>query len=151
MPAVQHGSVRHGAAARKDIPDEDRARAFFLFQYNDSTIMTSGKLFFGQWWATAIGARNVAEELTQDNSVTVNLEQVYEWNPGVIFMTNFNTAQPEDLYNNTVGTYDWSGIQAVQDQRVYKMPLGMYRSYTPRHRHADYAAVDGKDRLPRPL
>ena len=46
-------------------------------------------------------------------------------------MTNFNTAQPEDLYNNTVGTYDWSGIQAVQDQRVYKMPLGMYRSYTP--------------------
>ena len=115
----------------KDIPDEDRARAFFLFQYNDSTIMTSGKLFFGQWWATAIGARNVAEELTQDNSVTVNLEQVYEWNPGVIFMTNFNTAQPEDLYNNTVGTYDWSGIQAVQDQRVYKMPLGMYRSYTP--------------------
>ena len=115
----------------KDIPDEDRARAFFLFQYNDSTIMTSGKLFFGQWWATAIGARNVAEELTQDNSVTVNLEQVYEWNPGVIFMTNFNTAQPEDLYNNTVGTYDWGGIQAVQDQRVYKMPLGMYRSYTP--------------------
>ena len=115
----------------KDIPDEARARAFFLFQYNDSTIMTSGKLFFGQWWATAIGARNVAEELTQDNSVTVNLEQVYEWNPGVIFMTNFNTAQPEDLYNNTVGTYDWSGIQAVQDQRVYKMPLGMYRSYTP--------------------
>ena len=63
--------------------------------------------------------------------MTVNLEQVYEWNPGVIFMTNFNTAQPEDLYNNTVGTYDWSGIQAVQDQRVYKMPLGMYRSYTP--------------------
>ena len=29
----------------KDIPDEERARAFFLFQYNDSTIMTSGQLF----------------------------------------------------------------------------------------------------------
>lgn len=115
----------------RDIPDEERARAFFLFQYNDSTIMTSGQLFFGQWWSDAIGAVNVANELTTDNSVTVNLEQVYEWNPGVIFMTNFNTFQPEDLYNNTVGTYDWSGIQAVQDGRVYKMPLGMYRSYTP--------------------
>ena len=44
---------------------------------------------------------------------------------------NFNTFQPDDLYNNTVGTYDWSGIQAVQDKSVYKMPLGMYRSYTP--------------------
>ena len=115
----------------KDIPDDERARAFFLFQYNDSTIMTSGQLFFGQWWADAIGAVNVANELTTDNSVTVNLEQVYDWNPDIIFMTNFNTFQPDDLYNNTVGTYDWSGIQAVQDKSVYKMPLGMYRSYTP--------------------
>ena len=115
----------------KDIPDDERARAFFLFQYNDSTIMTSGQRFFGQWWADAIGAVNVANELTTDNSVTVNLEQVYDWNPDIIFMTNFNTFQPDDLYHNTVGTYDWSGIQAVQDQRVYKMPLGMYRSYTP--------------------
>ena len=115
----------------KDIPDAERARAFFLFQYNDSAIMTSGQLFFGQWWADAIGAVNVANELTTDNSVTVNLEQVYDWNPGIIFMTNFNTFQPDDLYNNTVGTYDWSGIQAVQDKSVYKMPLGMYRSYTP--------------------
>ena len=93
--------------------------------------MTSGQLFFGQWWADAIGAVNVANELTTDNSVTVNLEQVYDWNPDIIFMTNFNTFQPDDLYNNTVGTYDWSGIQAVQNQSVYKMPLGMYRSYTP--------------------
>lgn len=115
----------------KDIPDEERARAFFLFQYNDSTIMTSGQLFFGQWWADAIGAVNVANELTTDNSVTVNLEQVYDWNPDIIFMTNFNTFQPDDLYHSTVGTYDWSGIQAVQDKSVYKMPLGMYRSYTP--------------------
>ena len=115
----------------KDIPDAERARAFFLFQYNDSTILTSGQLFFGQWWADAIGAVNVANELATDNSVTVNLEQVYDWNPDIIFMTNFNTFQPDDLYNNTVGTYDWSGIQAVQDKSVYKMPLGMYRSYTP--------------------
>ena len=115
----------------KDIPDDERARAFFLFQYNDSTIMTSGQLFFGQWWADAIGAVNVANELATDNSVTVNLEQVYAWNPDIIFMTNFNTFQPDDLYDSTVGTYDWSGIQAVQDKSVYKMPLGMYRSYTP--------------------
>ncbi len=115
----------------REIPDEERARAFFLFQYNDSTIMTSGQRFFGQWWADAIGAVNVANELATDNSVTVNLEQVYDWNPDIIFMTNFNTFQPDDLYHNTVGTYDRSGIQAVQNQRVYKMPLGMYRSYTP--------------------
>ena len=114
-----------------DLSDEERARVFFLFQYNDSTMLTSGKQFFGQFWADAIGAVNVAEELTTDNSVAVNLEQVYQWNPEIIFMTNFTSAQPKDLYNNTVGVYDWSGIKAVQDKKVYKMPLGMYRSYTP--------------------
>lgn len=115
----------------KDLTEEERARVFFLFQYSDSNMMTSGKQFFGQWWADAIGAVNVAEELSTDNSVAVNLEQIYVWNPELIFMTNFTTAQPEDLYENTIGTYDWSGIDAVENKAVYKMPLGMYRSYTP--------------------
>ena len=115
----------------KDIPDDERANAFFLFQYSDTTLLTSGQQFFGQWWADAIGANNVAKELSTDNSVAVNMEQVYAWNPDLIFMTNFNTYYPDDLYNNTVEGYDWSAVKAVQDQRVYKMPLGMYRSYTP--------------------
>ncbi len=115
----------------KNIPDENRANAFFLFQYSDTTLLTSGKQFFGQWWADAIGAKNVATELTQDNSVPVNMEQVYTWNPDLIFMTNFNTYYPDDLYNNTVEGYDWSPVAAVQNKNVYKMPLGMYRSYTP--------------------
>ena len=114
-----------------DIPDEERERAFFLFKYSDTSIMTSGAKFFGQWWADAIGAVNVAGELTTDNSVAVNMEQVYAWNPSVILITNFTPAGPDDLYNNTVGVYDWSAIDAVQGRRVYKMPLGMYRSYTP--------------------
>ena len=114
-----------------DLPDEERERVLFLYQYSETNMLTSGKLFFGQWWADAIGAKNVAEELTTDNSVAVNMEQIYAWNPSLIFMTNFTTAGPEDLYNNTVGVYDWSVVSAVENQRVYKMPLGMYRSYTP--------------------
>ena len=115
----------------KDIPEEERERVFVLFQYNDTTLLTSGKQFFGQWWADAIGAVNVAEELSQDNSVAVSMEQIYAWDPSLIFITNFNTYTPDDLYENTVEGYDWSGIRAIEDQRAYKMPLGMYRSYTP--------------------
>lgn len=113
------------------LSDEDRARVFFLFNYSESAIVTSGKNFFGQFWADAIGAVNVAEELQDDNSVKVTLEQVYAWDPDIILMTNFTTAQPKDLYENTVGSYDWSTVQAIQQEQVYKMPLGMYRSYTP--------------------
>ena len=104
----------------KDIPDEERANAFFLFQYSDTTLLTSGQQFFGQWWADAIGANNVAKELSTDNSVAVNMEQVYSWNPDLIFMTNFNAYYPDDLYNNTVEGYDWR----CRDQLVCGCPLG---------------------------
>lgn len=110
---------------------EEREKVFFLYQYSEDSIVTSGQKFFGQWWADSIGAVNAAEELTEDNSVKVTLEQIYSWNPEVILMTNFTTAFPDDLYNNTIGSYDWSGIMAVQNKKAYKMPLGMYRSYTP--------------------
>lgn len=113
------------------LPEDQRERAFFLFQYSETTLMSSGQNFFGQWWADAIGAVNVAQEVETDNQITVNMEQVYEWNPSLIFMTNFTTAYPEDLYGNTVGVYNWDPVEAVQNQRVYKMPLGMYRSFTP--------------------
>ena len=113
------------------IPQDQKQRVFFLFQVNETNITTSGKLFFGQFWAEAIGAVNVGEELTTDNSVAVNIEQVYTWNPTLIFITNFNQAYPEDLYGNTIGNYDWSEIDAVKNKNVFKMPLGMYRSYTP--------------------
>lgn len=115
----------------KDIPEDEREEVFFLFKYSETDMMTSGCSFFGQWWLDSIGAVNVAEELTQDNQVSVNMEQVYEWDPEKILITNFTPALPEDLYGNTIGNYNWSGIEAVSDKEVYKMPLGMYRSYTP--------------------
>lgn len=114
-----------------NLSDSERERIFFLFKYSPNSIQTSGKLFFGEWWAEAVGAVNVSNELTKDNSVEVNMEQIYKWNPQKIFITNFTTAQPKDLSENTVGSFDWSGIKAVQSKQVYKMPLGMYRSYTP--------------------
>ena len=113
------------------IPEEERERVFFLFKYTDTNMQTSGSKFFGQFWADAIGAINVAEEIEMDNQVDANMEQVYAWNPSTIFITNFTAAQPEDLYTNAIGNYDWSAIEAVQNEKVYKMPLGMYRSYTP--------------------
>ena len=115
----------------ESIPEDRRERVVFLYQYSETNILTSGKKFFGQWWADTAGAVNVAQELTTDNSVAVNMEQIYAWNPSVILLTNFTPATPEDIYGNTVGVYDWSAVDAAVNRRVYKMPLGMYRSYTP--------------------
>jgi iron complex transport system substrate-binding protein len=116
----------------KDMPEEERARAMFLFQYTDSAMITSGKKFFGHFWITAAGGANVAEGMEEAGSnAVISMEQVYEWNPEVIYITNFTPAQPNDLYTNAIGGDDWSGVDAVKNKRVYKMPLGAYRTYTP--------------------
>ena len=111
---------------------EEQKNILFLFNYSDTTMITSGKKFFGQFWCDAVGGRNAAEGVAAENSnAVINMEQVYEWNPDVIFITHFTPVQPEDLFENAVGQDDWSPVKAVQDGHVYKLPLGTYRSYTP--------------------
>ena len=114
------------------IPEEDKKDILFLFQYDDQEIVTSGKSFFGQFWCEAVGGRNVAEVVEADNSnAIISMEQIYEWDPELIFVTNFTSVQPDDLYKNAIGGDDWSTVTAVKDKEVYKLPLGSYRSYTP--------------------
>ena len=112
------------------LKDEEKENVFFLFQYTDTNMLTNGNPSFGSWWSEAIGAKNVVTDTTEKNSLKTDMEQVYAWDPSVIFITNFTQAKADDIYNNTIGTYDWSPVNAVKNKRVYKMPLGMYRSYT---------------------
>ena len=113
------------------IAEEDKKKVLFLFNYDENTISTSGPNHYGQYWAEAIGAINVGQDSVEPEAISVNMEQIYEWNPDVIILTNFTSAQPEDLYNNAIGGDDWSTINAVKNGEVYKMPLGLYRTYTP--------------------
>ena len=115
-----------------DMDDSERKTVLFLFQYDENTMVTSGSSFFGQWWCDAAGALNAANEVVADNkNAAITMEQVYAWDPDVIVITNFTQTQPEDLYNNAVGSDDWSTVAAVVNGEVYKMPLGTYRTYTP--------------------
>lgn len=116
--------------AVKDI--EQKQKVLFLFQYDENTMITSSSSFFGQWWCDAVGAVNVAQDVPAENAnAKITMEQVYEWDPDVIVITNFTQAKPDDLYNNAIGSDDWSEVTAVKNKRVYKMPLGTYRTYTP--------------------
>ncbi len=114
-----------------DIPEEERKRVMILFNYSEETISTSGPVFFGQFWCDAVGAVNVAGNEEGMGNMTIDMEQVYEWDPEMIIITNFTSAIPDDLYNNTIGEDDWSKVSAIKNKQVYKMPLGLYRTYTP--------------------
>jgi len=124
--------VRDEIAAKvATLSEEEKKRVMILFSYSDAAMKTSGKVFFGQSWCDLSGAVNVGEEITSTGSAAINMEQVYTWNPDIIMITNFTSAQPEDLYNDTIGSDDWSTVTAVKNKEVYKMPLGFYRSFTP--------------------
>ena len=111
---------------------EEKQKVLFLFQYDENTMITSSSKFFGQWWCDAVGAVNVAQDVpAEKTNAVITMEQVYEWDPNVIVITNFTQAKPDDLYNNAIGSDDWSNVSAVKNKRVYKMPLGTYRTYTP--------------------
>ncbi len=111
------------------VPEEDRPRALMLFRHGENEMKVSGSGFFGQWWLEATGAINVAEELKRIPSV--DMEQIYKWNPEIIYISNFTTTMPEDLFNNTIDGQDWSQVDAVINGRVYKIPMGIYRWFPP--------------------
>lgn len=111
------------------IKEEDKVRALILFKYEEGKIEVAGKGHFGDFWLTSTGAVNVASEI--QGTKEVNMEQIYQWNPDKIYITNFSSHLPEDLFDNTVKGHDWSSVKAVQSKEVHKVPLGMYRWYPP--------------------
>lgn len=128
----QYSTKKYEEIQSKTATITDKQKVLFLFQYDDKTMIASSSSFFGQWWCDAVGAVNVAHDVNADNSnAVITMEQVYSWNPDVIIITNFTSTTTDDIYNNAIGGDDWSSIKAVQDKRVYKMPLGSYRTYTP--------------------
>ena len=110
--------------------DLEKPRVFWLFRYSSGVVQTSGSNFFGEYWANATGAVNVAHE-SDGASFEVNMEQIYAYDPDIIYISNFAPYLPEDLYNNAIEGNDWSVVRAVQEGNVYKCPLGMYRWFPP--------------------
>ena len=112
------------------LSDEEKPQALILSNYNESAI-TAGGISFANYWIASAGGNNLGYDIGAFVG-QVNMEQVYEWNPEVLFLNSFSAYTPEDLYENTaVDGHDWSGIKAVQNKRVYKIPLGMYYWFPP--------------------
>ena len=108
---------------------EDKPPVMILYHYDTTGMKTSGVNFYGDYWINASGGKNVAGDL--NGMPQISMEQVYQWNPEYIFITNFSPYLPEDLYNNSIDGYDWSQVNAVKNGKVYKIPLGMYRWFPP--------------------
>lgn len=111
------------------IPDTEKPKVLYLYNHSSEDISVSGADFYGDYWIKAGGGINVAGELSGPSSV--NMEQIYAWDPDIIILTTFTETMPEDLYNNTIDGQDWSQVSAVLNGKVYKEPLGVYRWFPP--------------------
>lgn len=117
------------SAITSTIPEDEKPSVLILFNYANGTMTTAGSGFFSEYWLETAGAVNAAAEINRSGEI--NMEQVYEWDPDIILITNFSPYLAEDILNNTIEGHDWSNVKAVKEGQVYKFPLGMYRWFPP--------------------
>ena len=68
---------------------------------------------------------------TNAGTAKVSMEEVLNYNPDIILISNFDDVVPDDFYNNKLPGQDWSKVSAVVNHKVYKVPCGIYRMEPP--------------------
>jgi iron complex transport system substrate-binding protein len=107
---------------------EANPEAVIIFSTSGNNMEIAGGNFFSEYWLKNTGAADPASRDFNGRKV-VNMEQLYAWDPDIIYITNFTSLQSDDVYANA--GQDWSSLKAVKNRRVYKIPLGIYRWFPP--------------------
>ena len=116
----------------RDISPESKPSVLYL--YNSSLV--TQPIGFPVWMIEKAGGINAAADVqipadATNNFVTLDSDTIYALDPDVIILSNFDSFTPEDVYNNNVAGMDWSGLRAVKNRQVYKIPMGIYRWSQP--------------------
>lgn len=94
--------------------------------YSPEKLSVSNGSDYAQYVYDLTGVTNVAKD-TQVTDGVVDAEQILKWDPEIIFLSAFDEATPEDVYNDP----RFSDLSAVKEKRVYRSPLGVYRWQVP--------------------
>ena len=94
--------------------------------YSERAISVDTSSDYAQHVFDTAGITNVAKDAPVTDGVA-SAEQIIEWDPEIIFLSAFDPAVPEDVYNDP----RLSEVTAVKDKRVYRAPLGVYRWQVP--------------------
>jgi iron complex transport system substrate-binding protein len=134
--AAMESIIAEGEAAKEMIAKKlstktgENPRAVILFSMTGNSLEIAGGNFFSEYWLKNTGAGDPASADFKGRKV-VSMEQLYAWDPDIIYITNFTDLQPDDVYANAAAGLDWSSLKAVKNRRVHKIPLGIYRWFPP--------------------
>lgn len=124
---IQYGEealadVREKAAV---IKEDDKLKAMVIHMTSDGKVDPRHKNFYSNFWLTESGLIDVASELEVNSQV--DMEQVYEWNPDIMFI--YFGPSSKNIIDNNVEGVDWSSVQAVKDKKVFTFPRGVASWY----------------------
>ncbi|GAB3713441.1 ABC transporter substrate-binding protein [Nocardiopsis oceani] len=100
---------------------EDTPSVLYLNQASDG-YTTNGAGTYQDYVIDLVGAENPAAELS-GSTVEVGIEQILEWDPDIVLLSHFDTVVPADIHADPL----WEDVAAVQNDSVYRIPLGGYR------------------------
>lgn len=124
-------TLKEIAERTKNLSEADKPKALLLISYDETGKSTSGEKQFARFELESTGAIHVARDV-KENFIKLDMEQIYEWNPDIIYLSTFTAYKPEDLYNNTAASNDdWSQVKAVKNKNVHKFPIGIFHWYPP--------------------
>ena len=124
-------TLKEIAERTKNLSEADKPKALLLISYDEAGKSTSGEKQFARFELESTGAIHVARDV-KENFIKLDMEQIYKWNPDIIYLSTFTAYKPEDLYNNTAAANDdWSQVKAVKNKNVHKFPIGIFHWYPP--------------------
>lgn len=119
-----HAEEKSVSGQVKDLGLES-PRALSL-SYSDQELSVETSTDYAQHVFDMTGLTNVAKDAPVTDGVA-SAEQIIDWNPEIIFLSAFDPATPQDVYDDP----RLSEVSAVKDKRVYRAPLGVYRWQVP--------------------
>ncbi len=116
------------STALQSVDKCSKKTAVMIMSNTGDAITVRGIGSYGDDWLVKTGLVNVAGELKGDG-VAVTMEQLYEWNPDIIYV--FQGVGAAKYLENSIGGQDWSEINAFKDGKIYDMPYGMFNWGSP--------------------
>ncbi len=109
------------------VPDEERKSVFLAQGQSGLTTDPVGSMHVTDAFEL-LGLTNVADlpglEGQGMGMPTVNLEQILQWNPDVVLVSEYSMSDAEssDIYSEILADSHWQTIPAVAEGRIYRIP-----------------------------
>lgn len=110
------------------VPEDQRKKAIMINTNNKELFSVRGGNYYGDDWLKKTGLQNLAAEM-QGDSAPVTMEQIYAWNPDVVY--DFGGSDADFYLSGGIDGQDWSLTKAFQEKAIYDMPKGMFNWGAP--------------------